>query len=161
MTDIKSVIMKNKPMAIIIVTALVGVLLMVSSPSGKSDGENTFSDCAQYAERIEKKIASSLEDMCGGRVDVIVTVEACEQYVYAKNENATAEKNGDNEKTSVSDEYAEFNGAPLITTVIQPKISGIGVICRGGDDPVLQNKIINLLSCAYSISSAKIYVSGI
>lgn len=158
--DIKTLFSKNKALGALLCAALLGILLMAMSPSSSQEKAKSFTDCEKYSRQVEKKIASSLEDMCGGKISVIVSVDMCEQYVYAENRNESAEKTDSSDKTTVSGQYAAFNGEPLITTVIQPKIRGIAVICTGGDDPLLQNKIINLLSCAYSISSAKICVSG-
>lgn len=158
--DIKTLFSKNKALGALLCAALLGILLMAMSHPSSQEKAKSFTDCEKYSRQVEKKIAASLEDMCGGKISVIVSVDMCEQYVYAENRNESAEKTDSSDKTTVSGQYAAFNGEPLITTVIQPKIRGIAVICTGGDDPLLQNKIINLLSCAYSISSAKICVSG-
>ena len=40
-----------------------------------------------------------------------------------------------------------------------PTIGGIGIVCRGGGDPIIQNRLISLLSATFGVSSTKIYIT--
>ena len=40
-----------------------------------------------------------------------------------------------------------------------PVIGGIGVVCRGGGDPNVQKRLLELLSSAFGVSSSKIYIA--
>lgn len=163
MTDIRSFFLKNKTASVLLAIALAGGLLLIFGQDGgntKLNAENIANE--EYISGLENKIEQMIAQICKGDVTVIVTAESSEEYVYAENVEESSEKSGaDAVRTSKSTEYAVINGQTVVKTVLKPKIRGIAVVCRGGDEPALQYKIINLLSCAYGISEAKICVAGL
>ncbi len=163
MTDIKSFITKNKTASLLLLVAVFGGLLLVfggNSSNGGMLSENTANE--EYISFVENKIEQMIKQVCRGEVTVIVTAESSEEYVYAENtEEMTENSDGQTVRTSKSNQYAVINGQAVVKTVLKPKIRGIAVVCQGGDEPVLQYKIIKLLSCAYGISESKICVAGL
>lgn len=163
MTDIKTFIFKNKTASALLAVAVLGGLLLIFGGGYEKDrgtAENTANE--EYISDVENKIEQMIKQVCRGEVTVIVTAESSEEYVYAENtEEMTEKNNGEAVRTSRSNQYAVINGQTVIKTVLKPKIRGIAVVCLGGDDPVLQYKIIKLLSCAYGVSEAKICVAGL
>ena len=161
MTDFRSFITKNKSASILLALALLGTLILVfSSGDGtEKNGEKTASE--EYIKGIEHKIEQMVSQVCAGEATVIVTAESEEEYIYAENVQEVTEKSSSEaSRTSKTSECAVVGGQALIKSVVKPKIRGIAVVCKNGDDPTIQGKIIGLLSCAYGLSSAKIYVSG-
>lgn len=163
MNDIKAFILKNRTASVLLAIALLGAVLLIfgsDAEGGQISGENTANE--EYISAVENKIEQMIKQVCRGEVTVIVTAESSEEYVYAENtEEMTEKNNGEAVRTSRSNQYAVINGQTVIKTVLKPKIRGIAVVCLGGDDPVLQYKIIKLLSCAYGVSEAKICVAGL
>ena len=163
MTDIKAFISKNKAAAALLAIAVLGGLLLIFGggyEKDRSTAENTANE--EYISNVENKIEQMIKQVCRGEVTVIVTAESSEEYVYAENTEEMTEKNGEEAvRISKSNQYATVNGQTVIKTVLKPKIRGIAVVCHGGDDPVMQYKIIKLLSCAYGISEGKICVAGL
>lgn len=163
MTDIKTFIFKNKTASALLVVAVLGGLLLIFGGGYEKDrgtAENTANE--EYISNVENKIEQMVKQVCRGEVTVIVTAESSEEYVYAENTEEMTEKNKDETvRISKSNQYATVNGQTVIKTVLKPKIRGIAVVCYGGDDPVMQYKIIKLLSCAYGISEGKICVAGL
>lgn len=161
-TEIKAFIFKNKTASILLAVALLGGLLLIfgsDPPGGKINAENTAN--GEYISGVENKIEQMIKRVCGGEVTVIVTAESSEEYVYAENIEESVEKNGgETTRTTKKNDFAVVNGQTVVKTVLKPKIRGIAVVCQNGDDPVLQYKIIKLLSCAYGISEGKICVAG-
>ena len=158
MTELRSFITKNKSASILLAIALLGTIILVfSSGDGtEKSGEKTASE--EYIKGVEHKIEQMV---CAGEATVIVTAESEEEYVYAENVQEVTEKSSNEAiRTSKTSECAVVGGQALIKSVVKPKIRGIAVVCKNGDDPIIQSKIIGLLSCAYGLSSAKIYVSG-
>lgn len=49
---------------------------------------------------------------------------------------------------------------PLLLEEYPPKISGVAVVCVGGDNPGIQIKIIDLICSLYGISSSRVSVTG-
>lgn len=163
MTDIKTFIFKNKTASALLAVAVLGGLLLIFGGGYEKDrgtAENTANE--EYISNVENKIEQMVKQVCRGEVTVIVTAESSEEYVYAENAEEMTEKNKDETvRISKSNQYATVNGQTVIKTVLKPKIRGIAVVCYGGDDPVMQYKIIKLLSCAYGISEGKICVAGL
>ena len=163
MTDFKTFISKNKTASLLLVIAVLGGFLLIfggNSSNGGALSENTANE--EYISAVENKIEQMIKRVCRGEVTVIVTAESSEEYVYAENTEEMTEKNGEEIiRTSKSNQYATVNGQTVVKTVLKPKIRGIAVVCLGGDDPVMQYKIVKLLSCAYGISEAKICVAGL
>ena len=44
---------------------------------------------------------------------------------------------------------------------IYPDVTGVSVACRGGDDPVIQAKLIRVISTSLGVSSNRICIVGI
>lgn len=162
MNEIKAFIKKNKTASVFLLIAFLGAVMLIFSQDGydgKNNGENTAN--VEYIKGVENKIKQMVSQVCAGEATVIVTAESENEYVYAENVTENTEKSsGESVRTSITKEYAIIGGQPIIKSIVKPKIRGIAVVCDNGDDPVIQSKIIGLLSCAYGISSAKIYVSG-
>lgn len=142
-----SAIFKNKKTAAFIVAlALAGVLILFFSPSGEKTKTQTDEN-AEYIANAENKIKQTVGAICGGDVYVIVTLEYGKETQYAKNVTENSEQ------TVIS------SGGPVKTRSAEPVIRGISVVCRNGSDPVIRQRITEALSCAYGISSARIYVA--
>ena len=136
----------KKTVAVLIAAALFGVLLLFFSQSAdKTPAQND--DNAEYIADAENKIKQTVGAICGGDVYVIVTLEYGRETQYAKNTTENSEQ------TVVS------SGSPLKTRTADPVVRGISVVCRNGADPVIRQRITEALSCAYGISSARIYVA--
>ena len=158
MMDTKLLFKKNGNIILLLIAAVFGILLMLLAPSNAQTEKNICDE--QYVKEAEEKISEMISKICKGEVSVIVSADTAEEYVYAKNTSNLQEESPTANKASQSGEYAVINGQAVLTTVVKPKIRGVAVVCKNGDDPILQNKIINLLSRAYGISSTKICVAG-
>ena len=53
-----------------------------------------------------------------------------------------------------------YTAAGKPEVALYPRLNGIAVVCRGGDLPQNQKKIIDLLSAAFGLSAARISVAG-
>ena len=163
MTDIKTLISKNKTASLLLLVAVFGGLLLIfggNTAYSTASSENTANE--EYITDVENKIIQMIKQVSRGEVSVIVTAESSEEFVFAENtEEMTEKSSNETIRTSKSNQYAVVNGQTVVKTVLKPKLRGIAVVCQNGDDPVLQYKIIKLLSCAYGISEAKICVAGL
>jgi hypothetical protein len=58
-------------------------------------------------------------------------------------------------------DYVDAGGADSgYVTLAVPKISGIGVVCDGGNDPSVKKELTMLISTAFCVGSNKIYITG-
>ena len=47
----------------------------------------------------------------------------------------------------------------LLVTEIQPTVKGVVVVCRGGDQPIVQERIVSTITTALNISSKRVCVT--
>ena len=106
-----------------------------------------------YQSQLETKIKQLCETVNGvGNVTVIVTLENGFEDIYA-----TEEKDGNTEYVIVG---SGSSASALFLTRAAPSIGGIGVVCTGGNNPVVQREISSLLCATFHISSNRVYVTG-
>ena len=125
----------------------------------KSDMQNTVS-YDTYVQDTELRLKEILEKIEGvGKAEVMVTVSGTEEYIYAQEEKVK-----DNEKDHSSENQYVLIGSgsrkeALLKKVVNPQISGVVIICEGGDSNIVKEKVYNSVSAAFDISSNQIYVA--
>ncbi len=155
----------KKSSIVIAVFILVGVLLLMFPGETSSSAENTASysmaEVTTYTERLEDRIRKLCSSVRGvGDVSVLVTLDCGSEFVYADNRNEQMNESG----SSYSSDYLIIDdkdgSSPVTVTEIYPKIRGIALVCDGGDDPKIRQKLTDLLSAALGISSGRISVTS-
>ena len=144
---------KNSKLWIIIIGAVVGVGLLLLGNGGDKETVKVESEEAaleKYSQEVEEKIHEICSEVRGvSDVSVAVSFESGFEYVYAKNED----------KGDIIVVGSGNSKSAVIVTEKPPVIGGIGIVCRGGGDPAIQNRLINLLSASFGVSSNKIYIT--
>ena len=138
---------KKKKLILIPIGAVLGIALLIFG--GASDGQAKGTDetsltvsFEQYAEGVEKKLHSLCEQVEGVTdVTVAVSFEKGFEYVYAKDD-------GRGDYLVIGSGSSE---SAVRVTEKPPTIGGIGIVCKGGGDPAIQNKLINLISAASDV----------
>ena len=153
---------EQKSLPIIIALLLAGVLLLLL-PSGVSNKSNKTDDgerLSKYGQELERKIGELCSQIRGaGSVSVNVYFESGFETVYAYNEESKTGSGGVNsEKKYVT--VGSGNDESMVCIVEKmPSICGVAVVCSGGSDPIVAERIINLISSAYGVPKNKIYVA--
>lgn len=116
------------------------------SPSAAADGD----DWQRYAAALEEKAAA----LCGqvaGVTDVTVAISLAQgvEYVYAEGEDGGYLTTGSGAAQSA-----------LLLTERPPQVSGIGVVCRGAEDPGTVQTLLSLLSAAFGVGSNRIFITA-
>lgn len=148
---------------IILVGGILGVLFLLFggsslfSSEAKSSGEVSVASPMEEAERYRISLEERIRLLCesvGGVSDVYVSVSLAGGYtsVYA-----TEEKNGGESYVTLG---SGSSASALLISCEPPQIDGIGVVCRGGENPVIRAGLISLLSATFAVSSARIAVVG-
>ena len=144
---------KKGKLWIILLGAVAGVfLLLIGNGTGdqKTIERSDTKALEEYSQSLERKIHEICSNVKGvSDVSVAVSFESGFEYVYAQNED---------EGEIVVIGSGSSKSAVKVTEK-PPKIAGIGIVCRGGGDPTVQNKLIKLLSAAFNVSSNKIYIA--
>ena len=152
-------------MRLLLCVGIAGILLIaVSEVLPRRDRtEKTASVTlteAQVEQALEKRITALLRQVEGvGACRVMVTLESGTRTVYAAD---TASSVGPDGNVSQSESYLTVDtdsgpvGLPL--TRIQPTVKGVAVVCDGGGDPVVQQRVIQVVATAFHISERRVCV---
>ena len=150
-----------------VIAAIVGIgLLLIGNflNNEKKDEDNvspkidpSTMDGDAFASSVEEKIVEICSQVSGvGHVRAVVTLGGGYRAIYASDSQASG--------TSYRNETVlTGNGSSekaLLLGYQNPEITGIGIVCSGGDDPIVRQNIILLVAAAFNVSTNKIYVAG-
>lgn len=150
------------PKLLIAVGAAAMLLILFSdSPSDKKTPSQAevnadFAVSDSYADLTEKRLSEILSSIEGvGKTNVLIGIGSTEEYVYAQEKKITS--SGSETSFVILD---KGSGKEALTEKINnPYISGIVIVCEGGDDPRICEKIYNAASTALNIPTNRIYVT--
>lgn len=158
----------NNRIKLFVIIGIIGVILIMLSevvPSKSNDTKQTNTQDYSYSEYIsalEDETADIISSIDGvGKCKVMLTLKDTNESVYAKN---TDESSSDS-SYSKSYEYVLYDGedgdTPIVIKQYFPRIQGVVVVCEGGDNTLVREKIIESVSSLFNVSSNKISVSKI
>ncbi len=134
---LKALIKNGKAKNIIIVLGIFAVLLIFISSFTGTGGENSASNynVNDYKAELQTSLSEMLSKIEGvGSVSVMLTIENSVEGVYLEN-NSTKTKE------------------------IEPVIRGVIIACSGGDDTMTKARVLDAVTKALNISSAKVSVT--
>ena len=156
---------KSSRIKIFVALGLVGMLLIMLSeitPNTKKVGDNDESKqfSQEYQTNLENQLENIIKKIDGaGHCDIMITFETSSENVYAYNSS----KEKDNEKEKNSYEYITVDTGDGEKTVLikqlEPKISGVVVVCDGGDNLQVKEKIISCITALFNISTNRVSVN--
>ena len=154
----------NKKTCICFIAGLLGILLIFASEAfGNSSkkSETSNKEYVSYSNEMEEKLADIISKVDGaGKTKVFLTIEESEEYVYAQDISTDRKDNtqiNDDKKYVIVDGNSGKDG--LLIKTVNPKIRGVAIVCEGGDDPVVQQRIYSCVSASLGISTARISIS--
>ncbi|MCI9272821.1 MAG: stage III sporulation protein AG [Clostridiales bacterium] len=166
---------------IIIVAGLIGIALIflssfVKIPSSQEKQEQqprVVMTADEYAGQLEASLTDLISSIQGaGTAKVMVTLENGVETKYATEQKTNSEfseekTNGETTRSQqIGDSEIKYitvrdaNGAEraLAVTEIQPTVKGVVVVCSGGENPVVQQRIIDAVTTALNVSSKRVCV---
>lgn len=118
---------------IIIFIALGGITPSRNNQEAKLSLFN-YEKQAEYEKELEVKLADILSQIEGiGKIDIMITLDTSEETTYINNKDDP-------------------------TCIKTPLVRGVIVVCDGGDDVIIKQKVINAVSGAFGISTTRISV---
>ena len=131
---------------------LLGVILLLwgnPSPAGEAETQEiSVSEMEAYVLSLEEKICLFCEQVAGvGEASVTVSLESGWRRVLG-------DENG-----SYLSVGSGFSRNTVCLSEEPPVIGGIAVVCTGGGDPAVRQRLVGLLCAAYNIGSNKIYIA--
>lgn len=132
---------------------LLGLFLLLCSglPHADTKSEEEMLPSAEaYRAALREEITRLCQEVTGvGKVTVLVNLSEGYSYVYARDTDGDCVSVG-----SGSGREA------VLERVLPPSISGIGIVCDGGDNPDVKARLTALVSAALGIGTNKIYITS-
>lgn len=144
---------------IYLVVAVLSVILILTLNSFESEDETTTESetipevSSEYAEALRLQLEEIISKIDGvGDVTVMLTIESSASYVYTTDI-------GKDELETKTETVIIGNKEALIERIDNPQVSGVLVVCTGGDRAVIQEQVIKAVSTVLDIPSNKVYVA--
>lgn len=149
----------------------VGVLLLLSakvpiSEPAKEEGAQT--EAAFDLQTFQQSVADSLAQIEGaGRVEVLLSLEAGEESVYASDVSQSSQSAGGS-SDSTSETYqstmsilsdGSYGETPVLIKSKYPTFRGAVILCEGADSDTVRLQIVQAVSALCGISSDHISIS--
>ena len=155
---------KNKKNLIIVLLGFVGIILIFVSeiiPEKETERISEVPDISYGFETdLEKRLEEAIFQIKGaGKTDVTITFDSSKEYFYAENFS----ENKGNSETEKETEFVILDGSegeePIILKTEEAKVRGVLVVCEGGDDPFICEKILEAVCALLDIPSNKVSVA--
>lgn len=156
---------KLKICAVALVLCMLAILLSSFSSSSEHSKNTTESSTQTQSEQLSEQLTQLISEIKGaGRVKVMITYDATDENVYAKDtdeefENIQSNTGGQRIKS----EYIIVKGSDgeegLKIKNILPTVRGVAVVCDGANDPNIKGQIISTVSALFDINSTRISVA--
>jgi stage III sporulation protein AG len=140
MTDrIKKIFDSGKLRKIIIICGIAGIALIFLSnyinPVSRGNERTDVVSTEEYGKRVESDLETLITHIQGvGAAKVMLTMENSVENVYLKDSTTK-------------------------TKEVEPVIRGVLVVCEGGDDPVVVERVTQAVTKALDISAAKVCIT--
>lgn len=168
---------------IIIIIGLVGIGLILLSgllpeksntEDNQTNSQVAYVSLAQYENNLEQSLADIISSIDGaGKTRVMLTMDSTVEQVYATDktmsqkdsinsgEDTETNKDTSANSTYITVELSDGTQQTVLLKEIQPKVRGVLVVCNGGDNSVVKEKIVDAVTKALDISSSMVSVAGL
>ena len=158
---------QNKKAGFILILGCIGITFIFLSelfPENKDKNslvkERNLSEISEKESELEKRIGEAVSKIKGaGRTNVVITFESSDEYFYAKNNASDYDQNGESNEFEFVIIEGENGEEPLLIKKKEAEIRGVLVICDGGKDPFVREKILEAVCALLDISSNKVSVA--
>lgn len=158
---------KNKKSAFILIIGIIGIIMIVFSEftAGSFENKNkydylSFFDYSKREQELEEKLSGMISKINGaGKTVVMVTIENSKELFYEKDTVYSKEDNSTENESDLVLSEGENGDMPIILKIGEEKIRGVLVICEGGENPVICEKIIKSVCALLDIPSTKVSVA--
>lgn len=159
---------------VIVAAGILGIALILLSEfwpkADKAAAAKASTD--EFVQKTEERLAQIVGSIEGaGECRIMLTLENGVEYVYATeqkvNKNEVEDTGGNSSKLSQQNNSEESviivdtdeGRKGLLVTEIEPTVKGVVVVCSGGDQPLVQERIINAVTTALNISTKRVCVT--
>jgi stage III sporulation protein AG len=166
---------------LLIILGLGGIALIFLSGffhtgdgGGKDEELPAVITVQEYANQLQNSLTEIVSSIDGaGETKVMVTLENGPETKYATEEKTSSqnheertagdttrvEQTGDSEVKYITVRDADGAERALAITEFQPTVKGVVIVCAGGEQPIVQQRIVNAVTTALNISSKRVCVT--
>lgn len=173
------VLKTDKKVKLIVAVGVIGIALILLSElivppkDAKNAAQPANDSLTSDHEKLERQVYDLITSIQGvGRAKVMVTLETSVEYIYAKeqktDEDVARNSKGEDtqtftQKQKTEESYILVDGSAgkqaLLTTEKAPRVKGVVVVCEGGDDRLVQTRIVDALTTAFDIGANRVCVT--
>ncbi|MGG1313585.1 MULTISPECIES: stage III sporulation protein AG [Cohnella] len=138
-------------------------------PAGGARSDDPF---AEIESTLENRLKELLENMVGvGTVDVMVTVDSTEETVVQQNERETSAITDETDRNGAKRHITDIsrdgqvvlyevsgNQTPIVVKKIKPKIRGVLIVAKGGENATVHKLIAEAVSKGLDVPIHRISV---
>lgn len=152
--NVKEILKKLSPSARILIIAAalalgIGLLLLGGGDAESHKNEFDSVSLEEYEKELEKKITELCSRVDGvSSVTVAVSLSGGFEYVYATDSSGKPVTVGSGGSAS-----------GIIIKKKVPEIAGIGIVCRGGGNEAVRNRLVSLISSTYGIGANRVFIT--
>jgi len=179
---LKQFFAKDLKLKVIVLLGILGMVLILLSQfadDGQTGREqpqtihNAELVNQEFVTQLEERLQSLISEIEGvGRNRVMVTLESGVEYVYAQEQRRSTDTThgaggeipvGGRTQESVEQRFilvdTEFGRREaLVLTRIPPRVQGVIIVCEGANNPVVEQKLISVVTTALGIPSTRVSV---
>ena len=166
---------KGTNLAVVLAAAAMALILLsdMSCVQKNTPEFSTPDSTAAYARQLESQLTDIITSVEGaGETRVMVTLQNGVEYIYAS-EDATSTDNSltsdpagrqssgerEDHKSSCIIIDTESGEQALVRTELMPSVSGVVVVCSGGSDQQVAQRIMDVVTTALNISSKRVCIT--
>lgn len=155
-SGIIGVLREKKGLLAAVAVIAVGIVLILFGTAEQSSAGQEHSEYTD-TKLLETRVKTLCEQVYGvSDVTVMITMDTFGEQLYAFN----AQQNSDGNNRNSRLEYVTTSGGLVPTGELMPRIRGVAVVCRGGDDPTVRLTLTEMLCALFSISSDSVSIVG-
>ena len=163
---------KGRKLVVALGVAGIGLILLSEFWPQTSKEAVAKASAEEFVTKTEEKLMAIIGSIEGaGTCQVMVTLENGVEYVYASqqklNTDRVEDQSGNSNKVSQRDDSEKSiivvdtneGRKGLLVTEIQPTVKGVVIVCEGGDQPLVRQRIVDTVTTALNISSQRVCVT--
>lgn len=164
----------------VVILAAIGLIFITlpnflkKEPPTQVCTASTKPNSDEKREKLQQNLENIVSEIEGsGKARVLITFASTAETIYAteekKNKEASEDKSGgeitrkkesnDCEKKYITIKDSQGTEHALAVTELEPKVKGVIVICPGGDNPIVKNRITDAVTTALSITSKHVCIT--
>lgn len=158
---------RNKKTLLILAAGLIGIVFILFSEAASekesydtTEKETFDKDISESEIILENRIGEAVSKIKGaGKTHVTITFESSEETFYAKNFSGSIRENEKENEEEIVVIDGKNGEEPIYLKTDVAKIRGVLVICEGGANPLVKEKIIEGICALLDIPSNKVSVA--